>query len=175
MPFSQFVFSVLTSFQYVHNVNKVFLNWSRQRFKKVKRDCNRTRTHNHLIRKWTLNYLAKLAIHWELHKNIQSNKKGFLVSGISSDNLLISFYVSLFIFEEIFCRITWVTFRLIVVLFSFCFSSHKTNYVCKECKKKLKKNCWLNNVRLQLISRLDLCAFKKELNSLNLTKLVHKT
>ena len=95
-----------------YNVNKFFLNKSRQRFKKEKRY--------------------------------------FLFSGISSDILLlISFYVSLYIFEYIFCWITWVTFRWIVLLFSFCFHCHKTNYV---------SNDWNNNVYLWLIPRLDLCA-----------------
>ena len=72
--------------------------------------------------------------------------------------ILISFYVSLFMFKEIFCWIAWVTFRGFAVLFSFCFNSHKTNYVCNKCKKELKKSCWLKNVRLRLISRLDFYA-----------------
>ena len=95
-----------------YNINKIFLNKSRQRFKK--------------------------------------EKQYFLFSGISSDILLlISFYVSLYIFEDIFCWITRVTFRWIVLLFSFCFHCHKTNYV---------SNDWNNNVCLRLIPRLDLCA-----------------
>ena len=90
------VFSVLTT----------ETNYSRQRFKKAKRD--------------------------------------FLFWGISSDILLISFFVRLFIFEEIFCWTAWVTFSWIVVLFSFHFNSHKTSYVCKKCKKELKKSHWFN-------------------------------
>ena len=87
-------------------------------------------------------------------------KWGLLFSGISSDVFLISFYVSLFIFDEIFCWIAWITIRWIVVLFSFRFKSHKTNYVCKECERGLKASHWLDNVCLRLISRLDLCASK---------------
>ena len=87
-------------------------------------------------------------------------KKVFLFLGISSGVLLISFYVSLFIFEEIFCRIAWVTFRWIVVLFSFHFHSHKTNYVSipSSPKNNSRKSCWPNNVWLRLICRLDFCA-----------------
>ena len=95
-----------------------------------------------------------------LDKDLKKQKSSFLFSVISSDILLISFYVSLFIFEEIFYRIAWVTFRWIVVLFSLSFNSHKTNYLCKECKKELKKSRWLNNVRLRVISRLDLFTSK---------------
>ena len=73
-----------------------------------------------------------------LDKGFKKQKRGFLFSGISSDVLLISFYVSLFIFEDIFCWIARVTFRWILVLFSFCLNSHNTNYVCKECKKEPK-------------------------------------
>ena len=36
-----------------------------------------------------------------------------------------------------------------------------TQNVCKECKKELKKSCWLNNVCFQLISRLDFVCFWK--------------
>ena len=83
-------------------------------------------------------------------QRFKKEKRYFLFSGISSDILLlISFYVSLYIFEYIFCWITWVTFRWIALLFSFCFHCHKTNYV---------SNDWNNNVCLQLIPRLDLCA-----------------
>ena len=118
--FSQLVFFISTRFQCAYNVKKIFLNCSRQRFKKAKR--------------------------------------GFLFSGISPVILFLSFYISLFIFEEIFCWIAWVTFRWIVVLFSYCFNFHKTNYACKECKKELKISHWLNNVCLQSIFRLDWCA-----------------
>ena len=57
MLFSQFIFSISTCFQRAHNINKVFLNYCRLRFKKA---------------------------------------KSFLFSGISSDILLIFFYVSFF-------------------------------------------------------------------------------
>ena len=83
-------------------------------------------------------------------QRFKKEKQYFLFSGISSDILLlISFYVSLYIFEDIFCWTTRVTFRWIVLLFSFCFHCHKTNYV---------SNDWNNNVCLRLIPRLDLCA-----------------
>ena len=93
-------------------------------------------------------------------QSLKKQKSSFLFSVISSDVLLISFYVSLFIFDEIFYWIEWVTFRWIVVLFSFSFNSRKTSYLCKECKKELKKSCWFNNVCLQVISRLDLFVSK---------------
>ena len=89
-----------------------------------------------------------------VEKGFKKNKKGFWFPGFYSEVLLISFYVSLFMFEEIFCWIAWVTFRWIVVLFSFRFNSYKTNYIWKECKKMLRTSHWLNNVSLQLISRL---------------------
>ena len=118
MLFSQFIFSILTRFQFAHNI-KIFF--------------------------WT-----------SLDKGFKKQKRGFLFSDISSDVHLISFYVSLFIFEDIICWIARVTFRWIVVLFSFRLNSHNTNYVCKECKKELKTSHWLNDVCLWLISRLDL-------------------
>ena len=75
-----------------------------------------------------------------LDKGLKNAKRGFLFSGISSDDFIISFYVWLFIFEEIFFWIAWVTFRWILFFyFSFSFKSHKTNYVSKECKKGPKK------------------------------------
>ena len=95
-----------------------------------------------------------------LDKGLKKQKSSFLFSVISSDVLLISFNVSLFIFDEIFYWIEWVTFRWIVVLFSFSFDSYKTSYLCKECKKELKKSRWFNSVCLQVISRLDLFASK---------------
>ena len=87
------------------------------------------------------------------------SKKDFLIFRYFFRHSL-NFFLSLFIIEEIFCWITWVTFRWIAVLFSFCFNPHKINYVRKECKKELKTSLWLNKVRLQLISRLDLCSLK---------------
>ena len=95
-----------------------------------------------------------------LDKGLKKQKSSFLFSVTSSDLLLVSFYASLFIFEEIFYWIAWVTFRWIVVLFSFSFNFHKTNYLWKRCKKELKKSHWLNNVHLQVISRLDLFTSK---------------
>ena len=80
------------------------------------------------------------------------------------------FYVSLFTFEGIFCWIAWIAFRWVSALFSFCFNSHKTNYVCKEGKKEFKKSCWLNNVHLWLISRLDFVWFQKFLLVILLNK-----
>ena len=118
MLFSQFISSILTCFQFAHNIHNFF---------------------------WI-----------SLDKGLKKPKGGFLFSGISSDVLLLSFIVSFFILEEIFCWTAWVTFGWIVVLFAFRFNSHKTNYVYKECKKELKASHWLNKVCLQLISRLDL-------------------
>ena len=88
--------------------------------------------------------LATKKIFWiSLDKGFKKQKRGFLFSGISSDVLLISFYVSLFIFEDIICWIARVTFRWILVLFSFCLNSHNTNYVFKECKKRAQNKLGL--------------------------------
>ena len=85
--------------------------------------------------------------------------KTFILECVSSDVLLISSYISLLLFKEIFCWIAWVTFKWIVVLFSFCFNSCKTMHA-KIAKKSSKKSHWLNNIHLLLISRLNLCAPK---------------
>ena len=64
---------------------------------------------------------------WQWLWPLKKAERGFLFSGISSDIFKISFCVSFFIFEEIFCWIiAWVTFRWILVLFSFHLNSHKT-------------------------------------------------
>ena len=110
---------------------------------------------------------------------VLKSKKGFLIFRYFFRHSL-NFFLSLFIFEEIFC---WIA-----VLFSFCFNPNKINYVCKECKKELETSLWLNKVRLQLISRFDLCSLKvlahnfikqrktkKKFHLQNLTKLVRKS
>ena len=79
-------------------------------------------------------------------------QKGFLILRHFFRRSFNFFYASLFMFEEIFCRIAWITFIWIVVLFSFHSNSHKTNYICKECKKELKTSHWFNNVCFRLIS-----------------------
>ena len=76
----------------------------------------------------------------------------------------------MFIFEEIFCWIAWITFRWIAVLFSFHLNSHKNNYASKECKKELKKSRWLNNMHIRLISRVDFVCFWKSLLIILLNK-----
>ena len=45
---------------YGENVWRTFLRFSRSKYSTTLSDCNGTRTHNHLVRKRTLNHLAKL-------------------------------------------------------------------------------------------------------------------
>ena len=49
--------------------------------------------------------------------------------------------------------------NIVVVLLSSHFSSHTTNYVCRECKNSSKKGVGII-ICLQLISWLDMCASK---------------
>ena len=88
-----------------------------------------------------------------LHKGLKRKKEFLIFRHFFRGSF--NFYVGLFIFEEIFCWIAWVTFRWIAVLFSFHLDSHRTNYVSNEYKKELKTSHWLNNICLWLISRSD--------------------
>ena len=95
-----------------------------------------------------------------LDKGLKKSKKGFLIFRHFFRRFLNFFLCSVvYIWRDFFLN-SMSNFNMNLVLFSFCFNSHKTNYVWKECKKESMKSHWLNNVRLKLISRIDLCASK---------------
>ena len=93
---------------------------------------------------WTRFQLAHIFFLNYSRQRFEKAKKQFLIFSYffrRSFNFFVCYFV--YIWRDFFW-IAWVTFRWIVVLFSFSFNSHKTNYLYTECKKELKKIRWLN-------------------------------